>query len=159
MNNPTTYHLPDEPRASLLAANVASPLWPFLAFMLVGAWFGLAWFLFNSLALGSPTWRREIAIAALALVGSVILLLALEAAGRQGWLDERALRYAALSVVCLRLGCAYALNILQERVYELHQYFGGNSRNGALVLVGAMFIARPAVAPLLGNSLLAAVLQ
>jgi hypothetical protein len=153
------YRLPDEPRPGPLAANVSDPLWPFLGMMLVGTWFGLAWFAFNSFALGSPTRLREIGLIALALLGSVVLVLALSAAFAHGWLDERSLRYAWLSMTCLRMGCAYGLSVLQSRVFELHTYFGGGARTGATLLVLAMVIVRPTVAPLFSHSVIGLVLQ
>ena len=153
------YRLPDEPRPGVLAANASDPLWPFLGMMLVGTWFGLAWFAFNSIALGSPTRVREFALIALALLGSVALVFALNAAFAQGWLDQRSARYAWLGITCLRMGCAYGLSILQGRVFELHRYFGGSARSGVTLLLLAMVIVRPTVAPLLGDGMLGAVLQ
>jgi len=153
------YRLPDEPRPGLLAANASDPLWPFLGMMLVGTWFGLAWFAFNSFALGSPTRLRELALIALALIGSAALVLALNDALARGWLDEHSVRYAVLSLTCLRMGCAYALSVLQSRVFELHAYFGGGARTGATLLVLAMVIVKPTLAPLLGRGLLGVVLQ
>ena len=159
MNARARYRLPDEPRPGMLAANACDPLWPFLGMMLVGTWFGLAWFAFNSLALGSPTRIKEMALVALALLGGAALVFALAAALAQGWLDHHGLRYAVLSLACLRLGCGYALSVLQNRVFELHTYFGGAAAAGGAVLVGAMVIVRPTVNRLLGDSWLAVVLQ
>lgn len=153
------YRLPDEPRPGPLAANASDPLWPFLGMMLVGTWFGLAWFAFNSFALGSPTRVREFGLIALALLGSVALVFALNAAFAYGWLDKRSLRYAWLGVTCLRLGCAYGLSVLQGRVFELHTYFGNGARSGATLLVLATVIVRPTLAPLFSHSLLGLVLQ
>ena len=153
------YRLPDEPRPGLLAANASDPLWPFLGMMLVGTWFGLAWFAFNSFALGSPTRTREFGLIALALLGSVALVFALAYAAAQGWLDQRSMRYALLSLTCLRLGCAYGLSVRQGRVFELHTYFGNGARTGATLLVLAMVIVRPTLAPFFSHSVLGLVLQ
>ena len=159
MNARARYRLPDEPQPGMLAANACDPLWPFLGMMLVGTWFGLGWFAFNTFALGSPTRSRELALIALALIGSAALVFALDAAFAHGWLDKRSMRYAVLSLTCLRLGCGYALSVLQNRVFELHTYFGGAAAAGGAVLVGAMVIVRPTVNRLLGDGLLAVILQ
>jgi len=153
------YRLPDEPRPGALAANACDPMWPLLGMMLVGTWFGLAWFAFNSIALGSPTRAREFGLIALVLLGSVALVLLLVAAFAAGWLDKHSLRYALLSLTCLRLGCGYGLSVLQSRVFELHTYFGNGARAGATLLVLATVIVRPTVAPLLGHGLIGMVLQ
>jgi len=153
------YHLPDEPRPGALAANVVNPVWPFFAFMLVGPWFGLPWFAFNSVAMGSPTLWREAVAMGLSVVGSVLLLLGITYAFHVGLLDKQTARYAALSMVALRLGCCYAITLMQTRVFELHTYFGGVARNGSLVLIGAMVILRPVVVPALGSGLLALALK
>jgi len=153
------YHLPDEPRPGALATNVVNPVWPFFAFMLVGPWFGLPWFAFNSVAMGSPTLWREAVAMGLSVVGSVLLLLGITYAFHVGLLDKQTARYAALSMVALRLGCCYAITLMQTRVFELHTYFGGVARNGSLVLIGAMVILRPVVVPALGSGLLALALK
>ena len=153
------YRLPDEPQPGLLAANASDPLWPFLGMMLVGTWFGLAWFAFNSIALGSPTRAREFGLIVLALLGSFALVLALGYAAAHGWLDKRSMRYALLSLTCLRMGCAYGLSVLQSRVFELHTYFGNGARTGATLLVLATVIVRPTLAPLFGHGVLGLVLQ
>ena len=159
MNSTARYHLPDEPRPGALAANVVNPVWPFFAFMLVGPWFGLPWFAFNSVAMGSPSlWREAIAMG-VALVGSVLLLLGITYAMHIGLLDKQSARYAVLGMVALRLGCCYAITIMQSRVFELHTYFGGVARNGSVVLILAMAILRPIVVPMLGSGLLGLALK
>lgn len=153
------YRLPDEPLPSGLARFAVDPMWPLLALMLAGSGIGLAWFAFNSVALGSPTRAREWLYAALALAGSALLLLLLGLAASQSWLDPRQLRYAALSLLALKITLAYMIYMLQLRPHELWTYHGGESANGlpALVLLG--LLARPLLASASLPPLLAGVLR
>ncbi|TDR45860.1 hypothetical protein DFR29_104290 [Tahibacter aquaticus] len=154
-----TYKLPDEPRPGALSAVVADPMWPFLSSMLVGAWFGLAWFVLNSVALGSPTLKREIGLAALALGGKAVLVLLMIAALQAGWIEKGALPYVYLIAVGLMLACTYSLYLTQSRTFELFAYFGGEVKNGVVVLLVGMAVVRPYVAPLFGDGLLGLVLR
>ena len=153
------YQLPDEPRPSTLTKAVVDPMWPMFAFILVGAWMGLAWFALNSFALGSPTWRRELGLIALALGGSALLFLGLVGATESGWLDMQSLRYAMLSVVALKLGCAYGLHLTQSRVFELFTYFGGLAQNGMVVLILGVVMLKAPVGKALSGGLLGVMLQ
>lgn len=153
------YHLPDEPRPGALQSVVTDPMWAFLSTMLVGAWFGLAWFVFNSVALGSPTLRREIALAVAALGGKALLVLAMAAALQAGWIDKEAVPYCYLVAGGLLLACTYSLFLLQARTFELFAYFGGEAKNGVVILLVGMMVLRPQVNPLLGDGLLGLVLR
>ncbi len=127
-----TYRLPDEPMPSGLSRYAVDPLWPLLTLMLAGNIFGLAWFLFNSLALGSPTRAREWIWAGSSLVGSLLLLLLLQQGQANGWIQDSELRYANLSVIILKMGVGYALYLMQSRCFEIWEHFGGQPRNGAI---------------------------
>lgn len=153
------YQLPDEPRTSTLTQAVVDPMWPMFAFILVGAWMGLAWFVLNTFALGSPTWRRELGLVALALGGSALLFVGLAGAFESGWFDQQTLRYAMLGIVAVKLGCAYGLHVQQSRVFELFTYFGGTAKNGAVVLILAMVMLKAPVAKTLSGSMLWVILQ
>lgn len=153
------YQLPDEPRPSALTQLAVDPMWPMFAFILVGSWMGLAWFAVNSFALGSPTWRRELGLIVLALVGSAVLFFGLAGAFDSGWLDKQSLPYAMLGLTALKLGCAYGLHVMQSRVHELYTYFGGVTKNGAILLIAAMFMLRPAVNKALSGSVFGVLLQ
>ncbi|CAN7185267.1 hypothetical protein LJR168_002807 [Pseudoxanthomonas sp. LjRoot168] len=152
------YRLPDEPLPSGLSRFAVDPMWPLLALMLAGRGVGLAWFAFNSAALGSPTRTREWLYVAAALLGSALLLLFLGVAASQAWLDPRQLRYAALSLLALKITLAYMIYMLQLRPHELWTYHGGESANGLPTLVLLGLLARPLLAstelhPLLGGML------
>jgi hypothetical protein len=135
----TRYRIPDEPLPTGLAHVAVDPLWPMLAQMLAGSWLALPWFAVNAQALGSPTRAREWMFVGISLLGSVALVLGLAVAADNG-LEGAWLKVALLSVVCLKLAIAYALYFHQARVFELWEHFGGQARNGLLVLVvGAAF--------------------
>ncbi|HVJ61231.1 MAG TPA: hypothetical protein VM555_00770 [Tahibacter sp.] len=153
------YQLPDEPRPGALAQTAVDPMWPMFAFILVGAWMGLAWFALNTFALGSPTWRRELGLVALALGGSALLFFGLAGAFESGWLDQQTLRYAMLGIVALKLGCAYGLHVMQSRVFELFTYFGGEAKNGMVVLILGMVMLRAPVGKALSGSVFGVILQ
>ena len=155
----SAYRLPDEPLPSGFSKFAVNPYWPLLAMMFAGPWLGLSWFVVNSFALGSPTRAREIALVAGVLIGTVALYSAFYFLGNAGWLDEKKLRYALLSVVAVRLGGAYTLYILQSRVCELFQYYGGVVRNGMAAFALGSFIATPVITEALGKSWLGLLLR
>lgn len=138
----SVYRLPDEPLPSGLSRYAVDPLWPMLTLMLAGNGFGLAWFAFNGFALGSPTRGRELALLALNLAGAVALLWLLGALGQAGWLPRRYMEYALLSVITLKLATGYALYMMQQRCFELWEYYGGMARNGLPLLILATLFAR-----------------
>ena len=134
------YRLPDEPMPGGLSRYAVDPMWPLLALMLAGNGFGLAWFAFNSVALGSPSRNREWMYAAFNLLGSAVLVLLLAMASGNGWLDASALRYAGLSLIALKLICGYSIYLSQQRSCELWEHFGGKPANGLpVVILLAMF--------------------
>lgn len=136
------YRLPDEPLPSGLARYAVDPMWPLLALMLGGNAFGLAWFVLNGLALGSPTRAREWACVAIGLLGSAGLVLGLDSLARAGWLQGAELRYAALSIVTLKLAIAYAIYMMQARCFEIWEHYGGVARNGLPLLLLIAVIGR-----------------
>ncbi|UXI67261.1 hypothetical protein [Tahibacter amnicola] len=151
------YVLPDEPSPGPMAKLAVNPIWPLLACMLVGTWLGVLWFAFNSFAMGSPTWRRELAMLALAFLGGTVLVFGLVYAFSVGWLDKQSLRYAWLSVTALRLCCFYVVHLAQSRTFELFTYFGGKPAQGAVVLILGV-LSRSAVSEFLGMGILAVIL-
>lgn len=129
------YRLPDEPLPSGLSRYVVDPMWPLLALMLGGNVLGLAWFVFNGLALGSPTRAKEWAYAAGSLIGCALLTLAMLMAFNQGWLQGTELRYAALLPLLLKLSVGYVLYMTQSRCFEVWEHYGGAARNGMIGLL------------------------
>ncbi len=136
------YRIPDEPRPTGLIRYAVDPMWPLLALMLSGNALGLAWFAFNSRALGSATAAREWAYIAASVIGCVLLALAIGWAMQNGVLDDSAIQYAALAFPALKLSLGYALYVSQSRSTELILHFGGVLRNGAVGLLVCFVIAR-----------------
>lgn len=128
------YVLPDEPRPSTLSRLTVAPMWPLLATMLAGNLLGLAWFLFNGLALGSPSRVREWLLAACSLAGTAAALLLAAIASAQGWLPHAVLPYVMLVPTTIKLAVAYTLYMRQSHTLELWEYAGGTPANGMPVL-------------------------
>lgn len=142
----TRYRIPDEPRPSGLIRYAVDPMWPLLAIMLSGNALGLAWFAFNSRALGSVSAAREGAYIAGSLFGCVALAFLIRMAAEQGFLPDKAsLEYALLAFAALKLSLGYALYISQSRSAELIVHFGGVLRNGVVGLLVCFLIARSAL--------------
>lgn len=154
----SAYRLPDEPLPSGLNRYAVDPMWPLLTLMLGGNAFGLTWFVVNGLALGSPTRAREWTLVALSLLGSAGLVFGLGGMAAAGWLQGSELRYAALSIVTLKLAIAYAIYMMQARCFEIWEHYGGVGRNGLpllllIAVVGRGFLATQAWPAWLGAML------
>ncbi len=136
------YRIPDEPRPGGLVRYAVDPMWPMLATMLAGNGIGLAWFAFNSRALGSVTAVREWACVAASLVGCMLIHIVLQNAYGQGWLDKSAVAYAMLAFPALKITFGYLLYLGQSRSAELLTHYGGTLRNGAIGLLAGFLLAR-----------------
>jgi hypothetical protein len=139
----TKYLIADEPRPSKLSQHVVNPQWPMLAQMLAGSWLALPWFLFNSIALGSPNWKKDLGWILVSLIGSLLLLLAIEYAIDLKIITGIWAKMSFLAIVALRLWVAYSLFFSQSSVFELWQYYGGIEKNGLILLMLASFLIRP----------------
>lgn len=133
------YRLPDEPLPSGLSRYVVDPMWPLLALMFGGNFFGLSWFTFNSFALGTQNRRRDFAIISLSIAGIMLLAFGIGVARANAWLDEPSMGYALLSLVVLKLGCAYALYMRQLTFFEVWEYYGGHARNGFPIMIAIAY--------------------
>jgi hypothetical protein len=140
------YRIPDEPRPTGLIRYAVDPMWPLLAIMLSGNALGLAWFAFNSRALGSVSAAREAVYIAGSLLGCVALAFLIRMAYDQGFLPDKASRdYALLAFAALKLSLGYALYISQARSAEIIVHYGGVLRNGIVGLLVCFLIARSAL--------------
>ncbi|MGH8079337.1 MAG: hypothetical protein ACREP7_02100 [Lysobacter sp.] len=141
----SVYRLPDEPLPSGLSRYAVDPLWPLLTLMLAGGGFGLLWFAFNAAALGSPTRWREWGCVALSAVGGPLLAVAIYAAEYHDLLSAAQTPYASLSILLLKLGIAYALYMMQQRCFEIWEYYGGQARNGMVMMILLAVVGRGAL--------------
>ncbi|ANM31398.1 hypothetical protein ABI59_20210 [Acidobacteria bacterium Mor1] len=134
-----TYRIADEPRPGGLQHLVVSPIWPLLAVMFAGHTISWVWFAVNSIAMGSPTKKREIGLVVAGFVGVLLLRLGIVLlVGAEAVSDP----YLTLPVMLLQLGMAYALFTLQSRTFGIYEYFGGIARNGLMVVFLGAFVWR-----------------
>lgn len=140
-----TYVLPDEARPGALGNYVVRPSAPLLASMLAGAWLAWPWFAFNSIALGSPTRRRELGLCGIAVLGTAVLAAVLLALLSAGLIEsETEIRLGLLVISTWKLGMAYWLNIVQARTFHIYEYYKGVVRNAAPVLIAGFWL-RPLI--------------
>jgi hypothetical protein len=139
------YRIMDEPSPSSVAKWAVKPFWPLLATMLGGTWLGAPWFVFNGFALGSPTRRREMVLAVVALVGSAALALVLL------WLDQRVAigrrnaQLALLAITAWKLGMFYLITLTQTRTLGIYLHFGGPIRSGLWVVIAGSYLRAKAL--------------
>lgn len=133
------YAIPDEPRPGALERWAVDPVWPLFAQMLGGSWLALPWFVFNGIALGSATVRRERVLAAASLLGSAALVVALLALAASTRLDRTTVQLLLLPLLALKLATAYAIYLAQARSFELWRHFGGKGASGLVIVVAAVF--------------------
>lgn len=130
-----SYQIADEPHATSLSDYVCKPDAPLLAMMLCGAWLAWPWFIFNSIALGSPTWKREIALVLVSIAGTVALGWSVFALLSAGLITiGTQLQLAFLLVTTWKLGTAYAISTIQARTFHVHAYDGGEVRSSSAVM-------------------------
>jgi hypothetical protein len=132
------YLIADEPRPGALAHTCTNPLWPFLALMLAGTGPGFVWFIWNALAMGSATRRREIVNVVYGLVGIFLLALGISLLIEIDVLPRSGLDYYRVGFIAFGLAAGYFVYLPQARSFELYTHFGGVARNGVMVLVAAI---------------------
>jgi hypothetical protein len=133
-----TYHIADEPHETSLAAYVVNPTAPLLAAMMAGAWLAWPWFIFNAIAMGSPTKKKEIALSIGAFVATGVLAATLIALVEHEVITTRLyIRLAILAIVTFKLGATYYISTVQNRTFHVYQYYGGSVRaSGAILAAG-----------------------
>lgn len=146
------YSLPDEPRPGALAHLTVQPIWPLFAMMFAGSGVSWIWFVFNGIAMGSPTRKREVGLAALGFAGAFGILLILGVTVREEWVSDRALIYLREFRLFWKLGISYWLYTVQARTFGIYEYFGGPVRNGMIGVVAAYFVWRRLVLPWLDST-------
>ena len=137
------YRIEDEPSPGALSHLVVHPLCPLLGFMLGGVWFGWPWFLFNSFAMGSATRRRELILAIIGFIGTVLIVFGLSALVVTGVVKGKvAINLLLVVVTVWKITVSYVLYLWQYRSFEVYEYYGGIVRNGFLIAIAVSFMAR-----------------
>ncbi len=133
-----TYHIADEPHETTLAAYVVNPTAPLIAGMMAGAWLSWPWFIFNAIAMGSPTKKKEIALSIGAFLVTGVLAWVLIALVEHEIIVSRMLiRFGVLAIVTFKLTITYYISTVQGRTFHVYQYYGGNVRaHGAILSAG-----------------------
>lgn len=136
-----SYRIADEPRPSPLSHLVVQPFWPLVGLMFGGFWLAVPWFVFNSIAVGSPRRGREVATAILGVIGAFALAWAILFADAAGWIESGLhARLALLLLLAWKITICYALCIQQSRSFSLYTYYGGIARNGMILVAAAWFL-------------------
>jgi hypothetical protein len=135
-----TYQIADEPAPGNLARFAVNPVFPLLALMLGGVWLAFPWFAFNSIAVGSPTRRAELAWLVGGLLAFSAICVAIGASYEAGLISEAGLPYAFLVLVVAKIAVGYVVHVLQSRTIEIYEYFGGVLKNGVWGVAAAFFV-------------------
>jgi hypothetical protein len=142
------YHIVDEPLPGPLERFVTDPIWPLFGMMFGGAWLGLPWFVFNGIALGSASLRREIAWAVAALVGAAALVIGGNALVEHEVVTTSGIPYLVLLPLVWKLGVGYHLLNIQRRSFALWEHYGGQPRRAFIILLLAFFLRQRLAAAL-----------
>ena len=133
------YRIVDEPSPNPIRKWAVKPFWPWIAYLMSGGWIGIPWFIFNSVAMGSPTRNREIGLALLTPVILLGMVLGLNFVMPEN-APAGAGRYLVVVFLLVKMVVSYVLFIWQSRGIQLHEHFGNRPQNGAIVAVVAFMI-------------------
>lgn len=136
----TPYQIVDEPRPGLLSRFIVNPLWPMLSFMFGGIFFSWIWFLFNSLAMGSPTKRREAGALLMGVLGYFLLFFTMVYLVNNALIEGLSHDYTRILLVGFALLPSYYVYLRQSSAYELFEHFGGKPFNGIPLLLLGYFV-------------------
>lgn len=130
-----TYQIADEPVPTSLGDYVVRPNAPLIAIMMCGAWLSWPWFAFNSIAMGSPTKKKELTLIGLAFAGTAALGMLVIKLIDAGLLPAGIpTRLAILGIVAFKLTMTYWIAHVQQRTFHVYQYYGGKIRAAGAVL-------------------------
>lgn len=137
-----SYQIADEPHESSLSAYACKPDAPLLAMMMCGSWLAWPWFIFNSIALGSPTKRKEIGLCLLAIAGTFVLgWIVLELLGAGIITIGAPFKLCVLAISAWKLTIAYWVSTIQARTFHVYEYYGGTVKNSAAVISAGWYLA------------------
>lgn len=135
-----TYQIADEPAPGNLARFAVNPVFPLLALMLGGVWLAWPWLAFNSIAVGSPTRRAELAWLVGGVLAFCVISVAILWSYAAGLISDTGVPYALLVLVVAKIAVGYAVYVLQSRTIEIYEYFGGVLKNGIWGVAAAFFV-------------------
>ena len=135
----TGYRIVDEPGPEGRSLGAVNPFWPLLCLVLTGILPGVLWFLYNAVALGSATRRRQVIVGGLGILGSLALAAGLH--GLRASIPSEVFPYLGLLLVAWKVTIGYLLYLDQEHSLELFEYFGGQLRRGFLRLLLVIVVA------------------
>ena len=135
----SSYRIIDEPAPARGPWIAVNPFWPLLALVLTGVLPGVLWFLYNGRALGSATRRRELAVGAVGILGSLACAAALQSLRPS--IPAGIFPYIGLLLIGWKVSIGYLLHIDQTRSLELYTYFGGRLGKGVLLLILVIVLA------------------
>lgn len=136
----TEYRISDEPSPGELSNLVVNPMWPLFGVMFGGVWLSWPWYIFNSVAFGSPTRREEISWAIGGLVGAFLIVGGTLWFYNQGTVSPSLLPYLLLGLTIWKLGISYKLYMLQSRSFGIYEYYDGTVRNGVFIVLFAYLL-------------------
>lgn len=137
-----SYTIADEPHESSLSAYACKPDAPLLAMMMCGSWLAWPWFIFNAIALGSPTKRKEIGLCLLAIGGTFALgWVVLELLGAGIITIGAPFKLCVLAISAWKLAIAYWVSTIQARTFHVYEYYGGTVRSSAAVISVGYYLA------------------
>jgi hypothetical protein len=109
--------------------------------MVCGAWLAWPWFVFNAIAMGSPTRKKEIVLSMVAVAGTVVLAAITVALMKSGVIETRTeLRLALLAIATWKLTMATVVQTVQARTFGVYTYYGGRVRTAAPVIAAGYWI-------------------
>ncbi len=136
------YRIADEPKPGTMQHLTVNPIWPLLGIMFGGAWLSWPWSVFNGIAMGSPTLRKEVGLAVLGFIGSAVIVGVTVVMLSMNILTKDTVDYALLALTVWKLGISYWLFVTQNTGFQIYEYFGGIARNGFFVVMLAFLIGR-----------------
>jgi hypothetical protein len=136
-----SYQIADEPSETSLSAYACRPNAPLLAMMMAGSWLAWPWFIFNSLALGSPTKKKEITLCLVAIAGTAALgWVVLELLGAGIIRIGAPFKLCVLLISVWKLAFAYWVSTIQGRSFHVYEYYGGTVKNSAPVVSAGYYL-------------------
>ncbi|MDE1464005.1 hypothetical protein [Spartinivicinus poritis] len=135
-----TYTIPDEPTPTAQAKLAVRPMWPLFALMFVNTGISWLWFLANGFFQGSPYLKKEIGWIIVGLLGSTLAVFAIIAAFSQGIIDNTTIPYLLIVLTVWKLAISYKVFELQNRSFELFEYYQETISNGAIPFIAMVIV-------------------